>query len=253
MKITDLTHQLYDVEMQRLMNLAQEHAEMLTAVFGRAVIEPVMPAEAEYRFFMAGDIWELWQYAVGAQETEPRYWRQTIQLLTKALWCPLGDSNYDVPADYWQTPLGFICKAAEARNNMSAGKDMTVEEISILAAVSRQAIHKALMEKGLNGRKIEGIWSVPNAEAKRFINNRSMPKKKTAPVPKTYRNCTVEWIVRSGSGNYVKATRMEACGCTVSVKGKTATVTMPDGKVFTKRLGTNGFAYKEEPKDESVL
>lgn len=82
---------------------------------------------------------------------------------------------------------------------------------------------------------------------------RSAPNNKATPAIDIYRNCVVEWTEWSGTRNHPKATHMEASGCTVSVKGKTATVTLPDGKEFVKRLGTNGFAFKEELKNESIV
>lgn len=58
-------------------------------------------------------------------------------------------------------------------------------------------------------------------------------------------NCRVEWIEWTGSLKRPKATEMVAEGCTVLVKGQTATITLPSGKTLTKRLTTNGFSFRQ--------
>ena len=57
--------------------------------------------------------------------------------------------------------------------------------------------------------------------------------------------CTVEWIEWTGSLKRPYATEMKAEGCTVSVKGATATITLATGASFTKRLTTNGFRFSK--------
>ena len=66
-------------------------------------------------------------------------------------------------------------------------------------------------------------------------------QKKGAPTIHT--NCTVEWIEWSGSLKRPKAEECSACGCTVSVKGQTATITLANGNSFVKRLSTRGFKF----------
>lgn len=65
-------------------------------------------------------------------------------------------------------------------------------------------------------------------------------------APTVWTNCTAEWIEWSGSLRRPKATEMKATGCTVSVKGQTATITLANGNSFIKRLSTNGFKFTGE-------
>jgi len=65
----------------------------------------------------------------------------------------------------------------------------------------------------------------------------------------THTDCVVEWIEWSGSRNHPKATERRAEGCTVAVKGQTATITLPSGATLTKRLATNGFSFKAARHD----
>lgn len=55
--------------------------------------------------------------------------------------------------------------------------------------------------------------------------------------------CIVEWIEWSGSLKRPKAEECRAEGCTVSVKGQTATITLANGNSFVKRLTTRGFTF----------
>jgi hypothetical protein len=56
-------------------------------------------------------------------------------------------------------------------------------------------------------------------------------------------NCEVTWLSWSGSARNPKATEHRASGCTVQLRGNTATVILPSGKSFRKRLTTRGFSY----------
>ena len=67
---------------------------------------------------------------------------------------------------------------------------------------------------------------------------------KRGGTAETHLNCRVEWIEWAGSLKRPKATEMAASGCTVVVKGQTATITLPGGTTLTKRLTTNGFRFQ---------
>jgi len=58
-------------------------------------------------------------------------------------------------------------------------------------------------------------------------------------------SCTVEWIEWAGSLKRPTATERKEVGCTVSIKGQTATITLASGEVVTKRLSTRGFYWKK--------
>lgn len=62
----------------------------------------------------------------------------------------------------------------------------------------------------------------------------------------THNRCTVRWLEWSGSFANPKCTQREEYGCTVMVKGMTATIKVPTGLVFTKRLTTRGFYFQGE-------
>lgn len=56
-------------------------------------------------------------------------------------------------------------------------------------------------------------------------------------------DCVVEWLDWSGSLKRPTCTERKESGCLVSVKGKTATITLASGKTVTKRIGTRGFRF----------
>jgi len=71
-------------------------------------------------------------------------------------------------------------------------------------------------------------------------------------VGEVYHNCRVEWIEWGGTLRQPKAYPQVAEGCTVAVKGQTASITLPDGGNLTKRLTTNGFSFRPAPAPLTV-
>ena len=62
----------------------------------------------------------------------------------------------------------------------------------------------------------------------------------------TLLNCRVDCIEWTGSLKRPTATVRSAEGCTVVVKGQTATITLPNGQTLTKRLTTRGFHFSQK-------
>jgi len=60
-----------------------------------------------------------------------------------------------------------------------------------------------------------------------------------------HHGCTAEWIDWSGSLKRPTATERKEVGCTISLKGQTATITLQSGEVVTKRLSTRGFSWSK--------
>lgn len=65
--------------------------------------------------------------------------------------------------------------------------------------------------------------------------------KTAAPVVATGQ--TVEWLDWGGTRKHPWADERRETGCTVAVKGQTATITLPNGTTFVKRLATRGFGF----------
>ncbi|MBB2154797.1 hypothetical protein HLH33_00485 [Gluconacetobacter diazotrophicus] len=67
---------------------------------------------------------------------------------------------------------------------------------------------------------------------------------KAAPV--VHAGCTVKWLEWGDSfigGVRKRPVRCLVGDCTVSVKGQLATITLPDGKTFRKKLDSVGFSF----------
>lgn len=92
-----------------------------------------------------------------------------------------------------------------------------------------------------------------NAEAIVALNRWKKSKKSAAVV---HADCVVEWLEWSGSLSRPTCIERRETGCTVSVKGQTATVTLPGGAgaaIFTKRLSTRGFKFDSRALLEARL
>lgn len=74
-------------------------------------------------------------------------------------------------------------------------------------------------------------------------------RRKAASRVTVHEDCRVEWLEWMGTRKRPYPEERSVDGCTVSVKGNTATITLPNGAVFTKRLTTTGFSF-HPVKDE---
>lgn len=74
----------------------------------------------------------------------------------------------------------------------------------------------------------------------------SKKARERASEGEVHRRCTVQWLEWFGKGVRPEEHRVE--GATVRVKGCFATVTLPDGDTFRKKLGATGFSF-ETPAD----
>lgn len=59
-----------------------------------------------------------------------------------------------------------------------------------------------------------------------------------------HEHCRVEWLEWDGSLRRPTCIECAAEDCRVEVKGQTATVALPDGRTFRKRLATRGFSFR---------
>lgn len=59
-------------------------------------------------------------------------------------------------------------------------------------------------------------------------------------------DCRVEWLEWAGTRKRPTCTKRQADGCTVEIRKNTATVTLPDGQTFKKRLQTKGFEFSQQ-------
>ena len=76
---------------------------------------------------------------------------------------------------------------------------------------------------------------------------KSYRKTKAAEDVKVHENQTVEWAEWSGSRAHRVCKDKICSGCTVAVKGSTATITLPTGGTFQKRIKTTGFRFFTPP------
>ena len=93
----------------------------------------------------------------------------------------------------------------------------------------------------ING-KIQHPCFEPNPKAMAAVKEYYRDARKETET-KVYKNCRVEWLEWGGTKNHPTCKKMTADNCVVTVKGQTAEVKTPDGKIFIKRLYTNGFSF----------
>jgi len=82
----------------------------------------------------------------------------------------------------------------------------------------------------------------PNPVAVEALKNHKTERKSDGV---NYLNCRVEWLEWSGSLKRPTYEERAENGCTVVVKGQTATITLPSGQALIKRLSTRGFGFRQ--------
>jgi hypothetical protein len=86
-----------------------------------------------------------------------------------------------------------------------------------------------------------------NAHAVAALEKHKADKKGGAVV---HANCRVDWLQWGGSLSRPTCTERSEAGCTVSVKGQTATITLPSGETMIKRIATRGFYFSSQKESQ---
>lgn len=68
----------------------------------------------------------------------------------------------------------------------------------------------------------------------------------------TFTGCRVTWIEWSGTGYRRKPNQRSESDCKVQVGHRIATITLPGGRTFIKRLDTQGFSYEPGERVEQA-
>ena len=123
MKITDMTDTAFDQAMQRLLGDVQFWCIRLSQI-GEYSLEPMPVSYADgsgkQPFPLALEVRRVWDYAKGGKP-RPEEIAEIIQDLCELLWSHTGGSSYDIPAAFWDQPLGFMCQLAWAREALELG------------------------------------------------------------------------------------------------------------------------------------
>lgn len=176
MKITDMTDTLFAREVERLAGDVQFWAIRLQNAFGpntKIELSPVsyLDGTGEQPYPLAIDLWEVWEYARGTGP-RPEAMEDVIQSLCELLWAPVGGTSYQIPPTWWEEPLGFMCRLAEARATLEAGADLTPTQLAALGGVTEHQVRLLCRQEAIDGKREDKGWIIPNAEAQKWLENK---------------------------------------------------------------------------------
>lgn len=187
MKLIDLTQAIFTAEMQQILVEVRDAMMRLKNNISldiETLWKPtqIIAGDDSFPFPLAADLWDVWQYGTGEKSCPPDYeWRDVMQTACELLWKPLGTSaEYQIPADFWQSPLGMIFLACEARDALADHRELTVDQLSLLASVTRQAVHLAIKSGQIDARKdgqikgkSGGNWYIAPNEVFKYLDRKA--------------------------------------------------------------------------------
>lgn len=180
MKIQDMTDSLFHREMQRIIGDTQFWCVRLGQI-GDYKLEPTPVSYSDgtgsQPFPLALEIKRVWDYAKG-DKSRPTETAEIIQELCELLWSHIGGSSYDIPGEFWDTPLGFMCQLARAREALESGGDLNAEQLAMLAGVSAARIKQLCKSGEIKAGKVEQSrssqpeWAIPARVATKWLEGR---------------------------------------------------------------------------------
>ncbi len=180
MKISEMTDTMFDREMATLLGQVQFWCIRLSNLDPAYILDPkpIVVGNKKYPFPFAADLWQLWDYARGTGP-RPNEVQENIQKLCELLWAPVAAGSYDIPSDWWDTPLGTMCRLCNARATLEAGWSLDVYEMALLADLTHMRIRQLCQSGELQAVKEERNgssqekWIIPAEEARRFLESRT--------------------------------------------------------------------------------
>ena len=126
---------IFDREMQRIIGDTQFWCARLSQI-GDYKLEPTPVSYSDgtgsqpFRW-----PWKSSEYGTMPKATSPARtnWQRSSKELCELLWSHIGGSSYDIPNAFWDTPLGFMCQLARARESLESGGDLNAEQLAMLA------------------------------------------------------------------------------------------------------------------------
>lgn len=180
MKITDITVNLFDKEMVRLLGDVQFWCIRLDQI-GDCQLKPIpvtyIDGTGLQPFPLALELRRVWDYAAG-NKPRPAELQEIIQELCELLWSHIGGSSYAIPAEFWDQPLGFMCQLAWAREALDSGKSINAEQLAMLGGISAARVKQLCKAGEIQADKVEQSrssqteWAIPAEIARTWLEER---------------------------------------------------------------------------------
>lgn len=175
MKRVDLTNELLNKTIQDIRDAVRSKIDELLSfagiVFRYPSLEdaPFEPVCMVWRYASA-DKEVMWKHDLLADTG--RYPSEEIRDIWESLFRPaLGfQSSMNIPKSFWDTPLGFACSVAQARNKLDNFFPLSIMDLSLLSDRKHTTLQQHCQRGSIKAVK-DGGWKVPPLEALRYLKS----------------------------------------------------------------------------------
>lgn len=173
MKVTDMTDNLFDREVQKLLSDISFWLMRLTCIDTSICLNLTTKNNTPFPLYQ--DLKILWDYARGTGPKHPAQ-NDIIQALLEICWHPVQGVEYTIPAAWWETPFGTMIKMCWAREKIDADLEVSPEELALFTDVTGRWIRKQCKTGKIKAIKTERKgssqeeWAIPADQAKEIIN-----------------------------------------------------------------------------------
>ena len=173
MQIQDMTENLFNKEMQRLLSDIEISLNKFKKA-GQVTFKPTPKGGLPFPF--AVEIQKLWQYAIG-EGKKPANMQAIINDLEALLWGTVAGNAPSTPNSWHNEPLGFMVKLVLTREKLDAGADLNGAELADLSGFTLSRITQICRSGKMEGasqtttrsKNSRPQWAIPATTARKFI------------------------------------------------------------------------------------
>ncbi|MCR4443262.1 MAG: hypothetical protein NUV48_14100 [Peptococcaceae bacterium] len=122
---------------------------------------------------LASELWGCWEYARGTG-AKPENMKDIIQSLLELLWEPVAAHSYEIPASWWETPLGTMVQLCKAREKFDAGVPLNAGETGLIVGLKGSRIRQMCIQGKIKASKekrkksSQAQWIIPQEEVEKL-------------------------------------------------------------------------------------
>jgi len=110
-----------------------------------------------------------------------------------------------IPTGFWDMPLGYACKVAQARNTLDSFFPLSIVELALLADRKHTTIQQHCQRGSIAAVKDGRGWKVPPIEALRYLQSIRSEPFTTYYSMERYKEAVKEWL-ENDMGSHIQDT-----------------------------------------------
>ena len=137
--------------------------------------KPYSLGDKEFMFPITMELWTVYKWVIGKSK-KPMETYEILQSVCEMVWSNpfIPKYNYTINWEEWkQTRLGSLVDIAFKRLHLESGRDLSANDLSVLAGISAQAISQKIPDE-IQAEKKDNKWQISADEALKFLKNRDL-------------------------------------------------------------------------------